>query len=426
MARKNFVVKSRIIQSQHHIKTPHETRIPHIYQEDCGYYESKYSENILKKIIKNALGEDSLRYYIKEIYEDIILSTLPKGDSWENPNENYVCLLNGHFDLDTLELKEFTYLRFIPFRIKVNYDPNVSMDEWKQFIRSLVESDVDASKLQEHFGNILANHYETKKLLYLYGPQDSGKSTLIRIMQELIGRDNYSNISLFQLGEKFTNAGIYNKKANFCADFPLSIDNRYYGHLKSFTGGDMVRLQFKHQDAFDYESKAKLFFANNKLPKIDIAKADDGFYRRWNFVEFPNSFQPDDTIFAKYTTPEMKSAIFNWMIEGYKRLKKNGWRITGEDSIEDVKSIFRGNKVYKTDVDIFLIQCCKVDMKRYVIKSELYDNYRKWCFENGFPPSDNNAFHRKVKSSSVPFILIPYQPTVDGKQVHAWKGIALK
>ena len=420
MARKNFVVKSRIIQSQRHIKTPHETRTPHIYQEDCGYYESKYSENILKKIIKNALGEDSLRYYIKEIYEDIILSTLPKGDSWENPNENYVCLLNGHFNLDTLELEEFTYLRFIPFRIKVNYNPDVSMDAWKQFIRSLVKSDVDALKLQEHFGNILANHYETKKLLYLYGPNDGGKSTLIKIMQELIGRDNYSNISLHELGQKFTNAGIYGMRANFRSDFPFSIDHRYYGHLKSFTGGDMVRLQFKHQDAFDYESKAKLFFANNTIPSINAEKADAGLYRRWDFVEFPNSFEPDDTIFAKYTTDEMKSAIFNWMLEGYQRLKNNKWKITGEYSIEEIKSIFRGIKVDKTPVEMFLDECCKMDVMGFVVKSELYSHYCKWSHDKGLAVLDDNAFHRKIKNK--PFLYVgSYQPTVDGKQVHAWK-----
>ena len=44
----------------------------------------------------------------------------------------------------------------------------------------------DVKKLQEHLGNMFANHYETKKLLLLYGPQDSGKSTFIKIMQYVI------------------------------------------------------------------------------------------------------------------------------------------------------------------------------------------------------------------------------------------------
>ena len=326
----------------HTIITDINTGIIYIYSP-AGYYNSVNSVRILEHMIEHMLGNYTVDYKVNQIISSIRRQTYRNVDRFD-PQSNYVCLNNGNFNLETQALEPHDPDKFVTYRIPVDYDQLAPGEDWLKYIESLVD-DEDAFTLQEAVGNLFANHYTTKKLLYMYGSKDSGKSTFIEIIQRFLTKANYSNLSLNQLGEKFTNASIYGKRANFFADIPYKVPVRYYGIIKNFTGGDTVTLQFKGQDAFQNQNIAKMFFSGNGIPAIDEKQVDDAFYRRWQFVRFPHPFKPDDSIIGKYTTHEMLSAILNWALEGYENLKEQKWCFTTENSVEEVKEIFN-NAVY--------------------------------------------------------------------------------
>lgn len=57
------------------------------------------------------------------------------------------------------------------------------------------------------------------KMLFIYGSGGTGKSTLINILREMIGADNYSAVTLqYLMQERFAKIGLYRKTANFDTD----------------------------------------------------------------------------------------------------------------------------------------------------------------------------------------------------------------
>ena len=58
--------------------------------------------------------------------------------------------------------------------------------------------------------------------------------------------------------------------------------------LKKLTGGDMIGFEIKGKDPFDDYNYAKIIIASNSLPPSD--DTSEGFYRRWNIINFGNKF----------------------------------------------------------------------------------------------------------------------------------------
>ena len=407
------------------IKTEIETMDPLIYQD--GYYSRKHSPRILKQKINDLLSYDTNSYKRREILDYVALKRLPTNNkSWEDPNSEYVALKNGHYNLKTMELEEPTPNNFLTYQLPIEYDYETAvknLPQWQEYVKSLVTTDSDVKKLQEHLGNMFANHYETKKLLLVYGPQDSGKSTFIKIMEYVIGKDNYCSLSLNQIGEKFTDAELFQKKVNFCAEISYGKELKHYAEIKILTGGDAITVQRKYKDPFEFNNKAKLIFAANGIPVINFDFADDAFYRRWDFIEFPNHFKPDNSIYKQYTTPEMKSAIFLWMVQGYVRLRDNSWRITAELTIDEIKEIF-ANSGDKSIEDLWLTNSYEAGDYSYP-KKLLYEGYKKYCKK-----------YEKISLSYMQFCkyvlnqkhvkVIKHSPLIEGKQIPSFRGLRVK
>jgi len=392
-----------------------------IYNEEFGYYEKENSKKYLEQYIQKFLDFETSDFAVKQIINYIKRKTYT-NITFDN---NYICFDNCLFDLEALRIIEHSPEKFVPFRIPIVYDENVSIEPIKKFIDKLV-IETDAITLQESIGNILAPHYETKKLLYSLGKNDSGKSTLYNILQDVISEDNCCSLTFNQLGEKFTNADIYLKRANFCSDVPYTIDRRNNGLIKNFTGGDRVTLQFKHKDPFKWKSYCKQFFSGNKIPSVTI-DGDSGFLRRWQFISFPNKFPPDDSIFSKYTTPTMKSAWINWMIEGYQRLKNNKWKLTYHMSNSDVIDIFTHGEIEQNSFMAWLSNCTIQSIEGdYETLESLYNHCKKWHKEIGLSsyPANEAQFGIVMSQQNIRFVQ-EYRPSIDGKQHKSYRGIKL-
>ena len=397
------------------------TKTPCVYNSH-GFYDDTNSIAFLENRISNLLPNPNT-YKVREVIEDIKRQTY-KQFKPEDINGNYVCFKNGIFNLESFELEPHNPDKFITYRIPVTYNPDVDGSVWQDYVDSLVY-EKDKYKLQESIGNLFDSNYTTKKLVYAYGPNDSGKSTFFNIIQYWLGKDNFSNLSLNQLGEKFTNAMIFNKRANIYSDVPYRVPIKYYGIIKNFTGGDEVTIQFKQKDAFQFINVAKMFFTGNGIPMIKEEYVDDAFYRRWEFIQFPNHFEPNNCIIDLFVEENQQSAILNWALEGFKRLKKQNWLFTNGTSVDEAKCIFAEAATKNDPLLTWMVERCCVSTEWSVVK-DLYKDCRSWCIKNGQQyPVNVNVFGEKMHKQH--FINIKdYYPTIDNEQVHGYRGIVLK
>ena len=180
--------------------------------------------------------------------------------------------------------------------------------------------------LYETMGNCfyLLNSY--RGAVALYGQSGSnGKSTLLNMIAQLIGRENASYLSLQDTAERFRLAEVYGKAANIGDDIPASF-LKDSSTFKKLVTGERVTAEKKGQDPFSFQSYAKMFFAMNELPPVsDKSKA---FYGRLLLVPLNQVFQQgnnaDASLKTKQWSQQEMECLTRRAVEGLKRLLKNG------------------------------------------------------------------------------------------------------
>jgi len=144
------------------------------------------------------------------------------------------------------------------------------------------------------------------------------------------------------------------------------------GTFKALTGGDQVSADVKFNKNYKtFVNYAKLIFSANKIP--ECGDESDAFYRRWLLINFSNVFEEnaDRHLLEKLTTTEELSGIFNWSIEGAKRLLKRGGFEYRET--EKVKEQYQR---MASSLRAFVKDCVEAsDENEWISKEDFYNAY---------------------------------------------------
>jgi Predicted ATPase len=124
-----------------------------------------------------------------------------------------------------------------------DYDPIAVCTAFDFFINDVMMGDQDQIKiLQEYMGYIMSgSDYIYNKALWLAGSGRNGKSTFIDILKALIGKGNYSILSIKEISEeKFSRDCLDGKLANFSEETtPEELHDS--GPFKNLTGEGGIR-----------------------------------------------------------------------------------------------------------------------------------------------------------------------------------------
>jgi len=386
-----------------------------IYYYNDGTYHSN-GEVLIKEMLGKKFGEEITKNMAAEVVFQI--QTRTYFNRFElNKDKHLIFLRNGIFDLKKIELKPFDPDIMSISSLPVKYDPDADCPKIKQFLSDVL-SESDIPIIQELFGYCLWREYHIQKAFMFIGDGSNGKSTVLSLLCEFLGRENITNISLQDLiYKRFAVASLYGKLANIYADIPFNALHQT-GVFKMLTGGDPISAEQKFKDYFNFVNYAKLIFSANRLPEaVDTSSA---FFRRWILINFPNKFEGDNAdknILKKLTTEEELSGLFNWAVAGLRRLLEQGNFSYSEstDSIQEkyerMSNSFLG----------FVKDCVVMDPENYVPKEEFYRRYVEYCKKMDLPSKSmgvvSKAIFRYLPSVS------SSHPRIDGKKVHCWKGI---
>jgi len=392
----------------------------YLYQPK-GYFTFKHSEELLRRDITDHLKEQNFETRtVTEILSYIKYSTFSVNNS---KPLNKLCLENGTLNLDTMKLEKHSPINKLKYILPVKYDMDVNTDAWDYYIDSLVSNPWNKT-LQEAIGNIFTPHYITKKMLYLFGGHDSGKSTFFNIIQSFLGRNNYSTVGLHEASKLFMNYDMIGKLANFGSDIDYKLPLQNYSVLKQLTGSDEFQVRQLYQNAVTFLNTNKMFFCGNDIPMIDKAKADSAFYIRWLMIECPHTFTTKDPQFiSKYTTSKMKSAILKWTLNGLQRLRKNHWVFTNEQSKERICEMFN-NAIYALNTfDEWLLDQVTASPNEFLSIQELYEDCKGWHEKRKLTyPATVESFGKLMWKQTY-FKLKEYNPSTSNGQIKAYKGI---
>lgn len=389
------------------------------FLKESFYIKSKLQYELLAKYLKDNENiikiNDNLHIYQDGVYSDnlnIIEKRLLKyiNNSTKSPRSEvirylellcankapgspkYVLFQNGVFDLETKTLEEFNPRFIIKNKIPVPYNSAAYSDVADKTLNKICCNDKNLRLLiEEMMGYCLLRRNELGKAFILTGGGSNGKSTLLDVLEAMLGEDNISSVSLDELNERFKTFQLEGKLANIGDD----ISNKYIednSTFKKLVTGEKVNVERKGKDPFDFNNYSKLIFSANELPRIN--DLSDGLKRRIIFIPFNAKFSKRDKdydpwIKDKLLTNESLEYLLQVALEGLDRVLMNK-EFTSCKACDDVWSEYEQvNNPVVAFVD-------ESDIDGQTVE-DVYKQYQVWCIEGGLKSLSKNVFSREVK-----------------------------
>lgn len=366
-------------------------------------------ENVVQKAIMELMVSENSEYikttFIVEIYKMMKLVLLEKSeqdifDLGTHGDIDHVYVSNGILDWNTLKLKPWYPECNSTIKLPVVWDEQAQKFKaytyWQECLDSWIPDKQTQLFLQEFVGYTLIPDCKFRQALFLTGAGKNGKSLFIDVVK-LLHKEHVSVLSLDRLKKQFGLVNIMDKLLNVCQD----IDGTYIKHtglIKSLIAGETVQAEIKYGSSFPITPVARLIFSANELPRT--SDKTEGWYSRWNIVEFPNQFKENrnyyHTTIKTMGSTEGLSALLFWAIEGLQRLMTNG---------EFTKSapMMKAHADYKASNDnvaAFVFNCTE-EADTNVPVSDVYIYYKLWCEAMEEKPVTKNLFSRRLNSLGI-------------------------
>lgn len=296
-----------------------------------------------------------------------------------NPNPYIINVKNGLLDVINNKLMphDEKYLSTIQFNVK--YDPEAKCPLFIKYLNEVLEGDVEQITLiQEILGYLLVPITSAQRTFVLHGEGNTGKSVLLHTINViLLGKENVSNVTWQDLGEKFRTAQLFGKLANIFADLPTkNIEDT--GVFKALVGEDLVLCEEKFKRPFSFKSNARLVFSCNKIP-ISYNDKTKGFYRRLLIIPFEHVVTNVDVDLKKKLEDEA-DGIFNFALVGLRKLMSQDYKFS--ETEKNIKALEK-YRIESDSVLSFVNDCCEIDLSAKKPSTELYRNYEDYCSQNG-------------------------------------------
>jgi P4 family phage/plasmid primase-like protien len=248
-------------------------------------------------------------------------------------------------------------------------------------------------------------NYDDHMFVYLVGEGANGKSTLLHIIQALVGKNNYSAISMQQLGgNRFAPANLEGKLVNLSEEssgYDLNIDE--LNVIKNLSSGGEMQIERKGVQPITFQNKAKLIFSANKPPRFK----ETGFAIERRMVVIPFDFTitaPDPRIETRLIEDVPK--IMSMLIRRIQaNIKLNGGRFLvfrgGEAAARARdKILLSGNTVVEWANERLEVSP-EFTQDQYVGVKDSFEDYLSWCKKSNFERPVNIRQFGHALSSSV-------------------------
>ena len=328
-------------------------------------------------------------------------------DERPEPADNLLVFKNCLVNCETGEVSPLSPKLWIHDGLDFDYDPLARCPNWEAFLGEVFPGDEEsAACIEEQLGYGMTNDTRFQKSAMWIGQRRSGKSTMARVQEQLVGPTGYAALDFHTwVRTENSHSNIVGKKVGIFGDVRLK-PPKQYGNVGYDPGGlsyESVQLLLKitGHDAVDVKTKwdrdpwqgrlvMKVIIISNEIPNL----GDPVLPTRFIKLEFKECFEgrEDTTLFDQRLRPELPG-IANRCLAAYRRLLGRGRFIQPASGLELARKIEeRGNPFFA-----FMNDCIEADDEGPGVPvGQLYQAFCAWCENN-----DRPDLPRSVKSNSL-------------------------
>lgn len=389
-----------------------------VYQDGI-YFQSL--NLIIKPEIQRILGPLTTHSAVTETVHKIASMTMRSRDIFTSAPLTLIPLSNGVYDRETHELLPHDPKYRFTYKFPIQYSKDAVCPRTSAFLDQVLDPEQRLT-VEEWIGYYFHRNYMFKKAIIFVGDGDTGKTTLLEVIDFLLGKENISSVTLQKMaGDKFSAANLFEKHGNLVDELSAK-DIHDTGNFKIATGGGSISGEYKFGNQFSFHNFSKLTFACNKIPDVKDFD-DDAYFNRWMVVRFERTIEKKIPNFIKtLTTEEERSGLFNLAMQGLDRLLTNGQFSYSKTPMDTKRDMMRSG----SSIAQFAAERLQQDLGNEMSKEDMYDAYCQFCIEN-----EVTAETIKMLGTKLPFYVTyigeGFISTLPGKaRVRGWRNVAVK
>jgi phage/plasmid-associated DNA primase len=369
--------------------------------------------------------------------------TTVRSDAFSKVTVGVILVQNGRLEISKTGVISFKFgdrgrkCDMKHTRLAVEYKPCAKASrllKWFQRVFSGRQDDVDA--LGNMMGAVLWGSNRWKKLVYISGAADLGKSQIPLVVEGLVGRQVCIDIETKRIGERFEFhrflGKIFLRAADVDADF---MSRAYADAFKQLSGFDSLRVEKKNsQEEFELRGDKMICVGSNFRPRVRAGVDRSAWEARLVYLvadgkPYTAKEQDRDFIENLFSDPKEASGILNFALDGLRRLLTNGW-VRSETQMARVEAVMEQGSHVETWVEQEIQRTPKgledPDRPGLTI-SEAWTSYLDWCEDQKIDPWERqrwteiatavveDAFHKPTSNS-----------IKRGTYQRGWSGLSLR
>ena len=319
--------------------------------------------------------------------------------------ENLINFKNGLYDLNNNTLMPHSpyYFTINQINANINWDPE-RIGAVDRFLDKISCGNIGRKKaILQMIGYSMTSSVEMQKAFVLYGKTaGNGKSTLLEIIERMIGSENVSHVTLQDfVSNRFSVSEIKGKLVNMVSEMTKEFlkDSSVF---KQIVTGDTTTVEEKFKDRHTIKPYAKHIFTANELPKV--ADTSNGYFRRLFIIPFEAVLTDLEKInfnFKELITEQALNYLAAIALQEYIIARREHAFINEEES----KNII---ETYKMDSNTVIAYLYDKDRMRCLLRSgrvrkrnEVFADYINYCKDSGYIHKGRNKFYEEVEATGL-------------------------
>lgn len=305
--------------------------------------------------------------------------------------QHLIVLKNGIYDIHTGKYSQgFDSELFARSCHPIEFDPAAECPTFDGYLDLVVGE--NKATIYEWIGFLFYGSYRFQKIMFLYGSGGTGKSTLINVMQDMVGDEATSAVSLEALiKEPHAMPVLFGKTANFDSDAkPEFLKDGSL--LKKLTGDDPIYANPKNEKQFWFRNFAKLTFSMNSMPAM--TDHSGGLARRAMIIKMDTKVT--DKMMQQYPLSVIMHeipGIFNQAMSHFRESLKRGTFTETESMRAELKDWLEGNDT----VAMFIKEATETVLDSYTEATDLFSAYKSYSMSGNYKPLGRNRFYERME-----------------------------
>lgn len=429
--------RNRDLQLAQRFAEEHRERVAYLAGDQWWFYESDGAwrhrglehaqEAVQRWLVRQVEADPKLQVARERVTGVMFLakSLLGPRDIGEfDARADWIPLRNGVLDLATMRLRDHAAANQITRLLPYDYDPKAQCPLWISTLdQVLIDRDGNPCRewielQQEWYGYCLLATAAAQTSMFWIGEGANGKGVMERVLSHLVGEEQVASIDMDHIHDPYHRAELYGKLVAVISEVDRKAMTKNGQMFKAIVGGDKISARRVREAVFYFRPYVRIVTTCNNLPATN--DLSHGYFRRFMMIEFRRQFSDEEQIkdldrqlFAE------ASGIFNWALEGLKRLQARGFRF---EIPEESRVLVQNYRRSEDSFEAFYRE--RVETAKpgdAVSSSRLYGAYKLWCDANGYPALTGTWFGRRLGQRG----LVAKLGRENEKRVRCWVGIQL-